>query len=206
MEFLITESQLNKILTEQDKSKMTNYMKELYSFTENIVNRAKSIYGLNLKMLLTWGTSVGGLMVPLDEFIKSGDFNLTEEQGILILAAVASMIFFENKKNINKLIKEITDEGVLPQFEQILSKGQELKSSFVEFLNSVNITIGSLMEVTAYSFLIPIIFDISLIAESSTNLKQSSLQIVERLLASGVIGLSGQALTSIIGKILKKLK
>lgn len=206
MEFLITESQLNKILTEQDKSKMTNYMKELYSFTENIVNRAKSIYGLNLKMLLTWGTSVGGLMVPLDEFIKSGDFNLTEEQGILILAAVASMIFFENKKNINKLIKEITDEGVLPQFEQILSKGQELKSSFVEFLNSVNITIGSLMEVTAYSFLIPIIFDISSIAESSTNLKQSSLQIVERLLASGVIGLSGQALTSIIGKILKKLK
>ena len=206
MEFLITESQLNKILTEQDKSKMTNYMKELYSFTENIVNRAKSIYGLNLKMLLTWGTSVGGLMVPLDEFIKSGDFNLTEEEGILILAAVASMIFFENKKNINKLIKEITDEGVLPQFEQILSKGQELKSSFVEFLNSVNITIGSLMEVTAYSFLIPIIFDISSIAESSTNLKQSSLQIVERLLASGVIGLSGQALTSIIGKILKKLK
>lgn len=206
MEFLITESQLNKILTEQDKSKMTNYMKELYSFTENIVNRAKSIYGLNLKMLLTWGTSVGGLMVPLDEFIKSGDFNLTEEQGILILAAVASMIFFENKKNISKLIKEITDEGVLPQFEQILSKGQELKSSFVEFLNSVNITIGSLMEVTAYSFLIPIIFDISSIAESSTNLKQSSLQIVERLLASGVIGLSGQVLTSIIRKILKKLK
>jgi hypothetical protein len=206
MEFLITESQLNKILTEQDKSKMTNYMKELYSFTENIVNRAKSIYGLNLKMLLTWGTSVGGLMVPLDEFIKSGDFNLTEEQGILILAAVASMIFFENKKNISKLIKKITDEGVLPQFEQILSKGQELKSSFVEFLNSVNITIGSLMEVTAYSFLIPIIFDISSIAESSTNLKQSSLQIVERLLASGVIGLSGQVLTSIIRKILKKLK
>ena len=62
------------------------------------------------------------------------------------------------------------------------------------------------MEVAAYSFLIPIIFDISAIAESSTNLRQSTLQIVERLLASGVIGLSGQSLTVAIRKILKKLK
>lgn len=206
MEFLITESQLKTILTEQDKSKMTNDMKELYSFTENLVNRVKAIYGLNLKMLLTWGTSVGGLMVPLDEFIKTGNFNLTEEQGILILAAVASILFFENKRGISKLIEKIKEEGVLPQFEQILSKGQELKSAFVGFLNSINITIGSLMEVAAYSFLIPIIFDITAIAESSTNLRQSSLQIVERLLASGVIGLSGQALTVAIRKMLKKLK
>ena len=206
MEFLITESQLKTILTEQDKSKMTDYMKELYSFTENIVNRVKSIYGLNLKMLLTWGTSVGGLMIPLDEFIKTGDFNLNDEQTILILAAAASLLFFENKRGVAKLIEKIREEGILPQFEQILSKGQELKSVFVDFLNSVNITIGSLMEVAAYSFLIPIIFDISAIAESSTNLRQSTLQIVERLLASGVIGLSGQSLTVAIRKILKKLK
>lgn len=206
MEFLITESQLKTILTEQDKSKMTNDMKEQYSFTENLVNRVKSIYGINLKMLLTWGTSVGGLMIPLDEFIKTGDFNLTEEQGILILSAVASLLFFENKRGVSKLIEKIKEEGVLPQFDQILSKGEELKSAFVGFLNSINITIGSLMEVAAYSFLIPIIFDITAIAESSTNLRQSSLQIVERLLASGVIGLSGQALTVAIRKILKKLK
>jgi hypothetical protein len=206
MEFLITESQLKTILTEQDKSKMTDYMKELYSFTENIVNRVKSIYGLNLKMLLTWGTSVGGLMIPLDEFIKTGDFNLNNEQTILILAAAASLLFFENKRGVTKLIEKIKEEGILPQFEQILSKGQELKSVFVDFLSSVNITIGSLMEVAAYSFLIPIIFDISAIAESSTNLRQSALQIAERLLASGVIGLSGQSLTVAIRKILKKLK
>jgi hypothetical protein len=62
------------------------------------------------------------------------------------------------------------------------------------------------MEVVAYSFLIPIIFDISAIAESSTNLRQSALQIVERLLASGVIGLSSQSLTVAIRKMLKKLK
>jgi hypothetical protein len=116
------------------------------------------------------------------------------------------MLFFENKRGISKLIEKIKEEGVLPQFEQILSKGQELKSAFIGFLSSINITIGSLMEVAAYSFLVPIIFDISAIAESTTNVRQSALQIVERLLASGVIGLSGQSLTVAIRKILKKLR
>lgn len=206
MEFLITESQLKTILTEQDKSKMTEYMKELYSFTEDIVNRVKTIYGINLKMLLTWGTSVGGLMMPLDEFIKTGSFNLNEQQQILILAAVASLLFFENKRGVSKLIEKIKEENVLPEFERVLSKGKELKSAFVGFLDSINVTMGMLMEVAAYSFLVPIIFDIFSMAESSTNLRQTTLQIVERLLASGVIALSGQALTVTIRKILKRFK
>lgn len=206
MEFLITESQLKTILTEQDKSKMTEYMKELYSFTEDIVNRVKTIYGINLKMLLTWGTSVGGLMMPLDEFIKTGGFNLNEQQQILILAAVASSLFFENKRGMSKLIEKIKEENVLPEFERALSKGKELKSAFVRFLDSINVTMGMLMEVAAYSFLVPIIFDIFSMAESSTNLRQTTLQIVERLVASGVIALSGQALTVTIRKMLKRFK
>jgi hypothetical protein len=206
MEFLITETQLRAILTEQDKSKMTEDMKTLYSFTENVVNRVKSTYGLNLKMLLTWGTSVGGLMMPLDNFIKSGNFNLNEQQESLIIVAVASLLFFENKRGMSKLMEKIKEEGILPQFEQILSKGQELKSAFVGFLSSINITIGTLLEVAAYSFLVPIIFDIYSLGESSTNLRQTALQITERLLASGVISLSGQALSVTIKKILKRFK
>jgi hypothetical protein len=206
MEFLITEAQLKTILTEQDKSRMTEDMKTLYSFTESIVNRVKTIYSINLKMLLTWGTSVGGLMLPLDEFIKTGNFNLNEQQQVLIIAAVASLLFFENKRSIGKLMEKIKEEGVMTQFEEILSKGESLKSAFVNFLNSINVTIGTLMEIAAYSFLVPIIFDILSIAETSTNLRQSSIQIAERLLASGVIALSGQALTVTIRKMLKRFR
>jgi hypothetical protein len=39
MDFLINESQLRVILKEQDESKMSNYMKTLYSFTYNLVNK-----------------------------------------------------------------------------------------------------------------------------------------------------------------------
>ena len=80
MDFLINESQLRLILQEQDQSKMTDYMKDMYSFTSKLVEKAKKIYGLNLRLLLTWGASVGGFVLPLDNFIKPGRFNLTEEQ------------------------------------------------------------------------------------------------------------------------------
>ena len=57
MDFLINESQLRDILQEQDQSKMSDYMKELYSFTSNLVNKAKKTYGLNLKLLLMESSS-----------------------------------------------------------------------------------------------------------------------------------------------------
>jgi len=145
-------------------------------------------------------------MMPLDNFIKSGNFNLNEQQESLILVAVASLLFFENKRGISKLMEKINEEGILSQFDQILFKGQELKSAFIGFLSSINITVGTLLEVAAYSFLVPIIFDVYSIGESSTNLRQTSLQIAERLLASGVIALSGQALTVTIRKILKRFR
>jgi hypothetical protein len=98
MDFLITESQLQLILLEQSDSKLTSNMKQLFSFTNNMVNKVIKNYGLNIKMLLTWGTAVGGLVMPLDNFIKEGGFNLSEKERMLVLAGVAFTIFFENKR------------------------------------------------------------------------------------------------------------
>jgi hypothetical protein len=84
MEFLITESQLKKILTEEERSRMDGYMKQLNSFTKQIVSRVLKSYGLNIRMLLTWGTSVGGMVLPLDQYLRSGNFDLSETQRMLV--------------------------------------------------------------------------------------------------------------------------
>ena len=97
MEFLINESQLKLILQEQNKSKMNDYMKTLYSFSNNLVNRAAKKYGLNLKLLLTWGASMGGLVMPLDEYLRTGNFNITETQKVLILIGISAIFFYDNK-------------------------------------------------------------------------------------------------------------
>jgi len=206
MDFLINEFQLRTILQEQDESRMNGYMKTMYSFTKNLVNRAGKVYNLNLKMLLTWGTAVGGLVMPLDQFIKSGEFNLSDNQRYLVLAGIAFILFFDNKKGIVDVLKKIKEEGLEEVFKKTLDKGKELKSSFKGFLFSLNVSVGSFMDIVAYAFLIPIILDIQNIAESSVDPKEAGLLIAERLVSSGIVVIGAQALSQVIRKIIQKLK
>jgi hypothetical protein len=204
MDFLINESQLRVILQEQDQSKMSDYMKELYSFTSNLVTKAKKSYGLNLKLLLTWGASVGGLVMPLDRFIKSGRFELTDEQATLILVGIACTFFYDNAKSLRKILLKIKDEGLEDTFKEVLVKSKNLKNSFTTFLKSVNVTLGSTLELVTYSFLIPIITDIQSAIVDGGDLQTTAMTIAKRLVASGVVLVGQIALTETIKKILKK--
>ena len=206
MDFLINESQLRLILQEQDESKMNDYMKTMYSFTKNLVNRVSKVYGINLKMLLTWGTSVGGMVMPLDQFIRGGEFDLTDDQRYLVLAGITFILFFENKKGLVKILEKIKEEGLENAFKIGLEKAKDLKLSFKGFLSSLNVTVSSFMDTVAYSFLIPIILDIQHIADRTSNPKESALLIAERLVASGVVVVGAQALSQIIKKIIERIK
>jgi len=206
MDFLINESQLRTILQEQDESKMTDYMKTRYSFTKNLANRVSKVYNLNVKMLLTWGTAVGGLVMPLDKFIRDGNFELTDDQRYLVLAGIAFITFYENKSGLVKILKKIKEEGLEDVFLSVLEKAKNLKSSFKGFLHSLNITVSTFMDTAAYSFLIPIIMDIQHIAYNTSNPKESAILIAERLVASGVVVIGAQVLSQVIKKIIEKIK
>lgn len=206
MEFLINESQLKLILMEQDKSNMSDDMKKLYSFTSDIVEDTKKEYGLNVMMLLTWGCSVGGLVAPLSNYIEKGNFDVTAEQKALILVGVASVIFFSNRKEVSKVIDKIKEEGLYNTFKKILSKGKDLESALAGFLTSINVTVGSLLELVIYSFFIPVIYDFYLIANNSVNLKEASIRISQHLIASGVVIVSKNTLSQVTKRILTNLK
>jgi hypothetical protein len=206
MEFLINESQLRTILQEQDQSKMSDYMKELYSFTSNLVNKAKKTYGLNLKLLLTWGASVGGLVMPLDSFIRTGRFELTDEQATLILIGVACTYFYDNVKTLKTILTKIKEEGLEDTFKEILIKSRNLRDSFFNFMKSANVTLGSTLELVTYSFLIPIITDIQSAITEGSDIQTTSMTIAKRLVASGVVLIGQIALTETIKKIIKKFQ
>jgi hypothetical protein len=206
MDFLINESQLRIILQEQDQSKMSDYMKELYSFTSNLVNKAKKTYGLNLKLLLTWGSSVGGLVMPLNNFIRTGRFELTDDQATLILIGVACTYFYDNVKTLKTILTKIKEEGLEDTFKEVLIKSRNLRDSFFNFMKSANVTLGSTLELVTYSFLIPIITDIQSAITEGSDIQTTAMTIAKRLVASGVV-LTGQiALTETIKKIIKKFQ
>ena len=206
MEFLITESQLRTLLTEEEKSMLGTYMKRLNVFTKQIVNRAFKSYGLNLRMLLTWGTAVGGMVLPLDQFLRDQNFNLTEDQRMLVLAGLAFSLFFEAKKTSMKLFSVIKEEGLEEIFKVGLRKGAQLKNAFLNFMSSVGAGSASFIDTIAYSFMIPIITDIQSVIMETQDIDEAAILIAERLIASGVVLMSSQALTETVKRVIEKLK
>jgi hypothetical protein len=204
MEFLITESQLKLILQEQDQSKMSDYMKEMYSYTKNLVDKSKKIYGLNLKLFLTWGASIGGFVLPLDNFIKTGRFELNDVEQTLILIGIACSIFYDNSRTLKLIYKKIKEHGLEDVFKEVLVKSKNLKSSFSRFLSSANVTVSSSLDLLAYSFLIPIITDILDASVNGGDIEIMSKTIAKRLIASGVVIVSQAFLSETIKKVIKK--
>lgn len=205
MDFLINESQLKIILEQQNPHNLNDDMNELYSFTKSLVEKAKTIYGINIKLLLTWGAAVGGLVMPLSDFIQTGSFDLSEDQEVLLLVGAACSFFYDNAKMLRSVYEKIEMEGLGEVFKEVLLKGKNLKEAFIKFMIASSITIGSLLEIMGYAFLIPIITDLQQIANNNSDLTATGILIAKRLVASGVIVVGQVALAKTITKILKKL-
>ena len=180
-------------------------MKYLNQMVKQIVNRSLKAYGINLRILLTFGASVGGFVLPLDEFIRTQNFNMTEDQIMLVLASIAFTLFFETKTATKKLISIIKEEGLEEIFRSGLRKGKELKSAFVNFISSVNQGAVNVLDSISYSFLIPIITDLMSAAHETQDVESAAVLITQRLIASGVVLVSSQALTELIKNILKRI-
>jgi hypothetical protein len=207
MEFLISQSQLNLILNEQKNDDvLSSSLKKMKSFTNNMVGRVLKTYDINLKMFLTWGTSIGGLVMPLNEFLKSGNFDLSESERYLVLSGIAFLIFFEGKRGLGKILTTIKENGLEEAFDAGLLKAYQLKDSFTNFLRSTKVITSQVLEIISYAFLIPIIGDVQNMAGDVTNITESSIMIAERLAASGAVLLSREVLISLFKKLFKKLQ
>jgi len=206
MEFLITESQLISIINEGQKSSFTESMKILHSFTNNIINKVRRKFEINLKLLTTWGTSVAGLVMPLDEYMKTGEFNLDENQQALILLGIIAILYYDNKTIYKRILDRIKQEKIEEEFKMVLGKGLQLKAAFIEFLYSLELSVKGLSELVSYSFLIPIVTDIQKYAQNSESLSATAEMIGERLIASGVVLVGAEILNEVIKKMLKRFK
>jgi hypothetical protein len=205
MEFLITESQLRVLLQEEEKSQLGLYVKNMYAFTKQMISKVFRSYGINLRMLLTWGTSVGGLVLPLDQYLRTHHLNLDEDQRMLVLVGIIFALFFETKRPFAKIMSLIKENGLEDVFENGLRKGTQLRDSFTDFLSSANTGVGTFLEAIAYSFLIPIITDVQSVIGQTEDIETAAILIAERLLAAGVILVGRQTLIDVVKNILKKI-
>lgn len=206
MNFTITESQLKLLIEHINISKISKSIKDIKNFSKKVSDEVKKRYKIDVKILMTWSTSVGGFMLPLDNYIRTSNFQVTDEQISLILIGVSSILFFDNEDFLKKIISTIKDEGLYPIFKKILSKGQKLKKSFISFLNRINISTNNLSIILSYSILIPIISDIQTLLKTNSDISEISELITNRILASITVTVSSEILYQTINSILNKLK
>ena len=206
MEFLITESQLRVLLQEEEKSQLGLYVKNMYAFTKQMLNKVFRSYGINLRMLLTWGTSVGGLVLPLDQYLRTQHLGLNEDQRMLVLVGIIFALFFETKRPFVKIMSLIKENGLEDIFQDGLRKGTQLRDAFTNFLSSANTGVGTFLEAIAYSFLIPIITDVQSVLGQTEDIETAAMLIAERLLAAGVILIGRQTLIDVVKNVLKKFE
>ena len=148
--------------------------------------------------MLTWGASIGGFMVPINEYLKSGSVEISDMDLSLVLTSIMATLYLENQTTIKELRKQIRDRGLSDVFISGLKKTEELKYTFLKFIESMNITFSKVSNMLAYSFIVPILPMLYDIESTETQ------AIVERLLSFGLITISSIVLRDLISKIIKR--
>lgn len=204
MNFLITESQFKYLAENKDTDTIEKNISELQEFSKKLYADLKRKFGIDFVLLATWGTAVGGLVAPLDNFIKGGNLSVTDDQATLILTGIAATLFFDNKEFFSQIYKRIKEEGIEKQFMTVLTKGQDLKKSFLKFLLSLNISVNNISSLIRYSFLIPIISDLQNYISQGSDLTETATSVTQRILASGAVLISSELLYQLIRRIIRK--
>ena len=205
MEYILTESQFQKLILESKNQDITQSLKELYQEAKNFLDECAQTWSLNAKFLITWGAALGGMVLPLKNYLENNNPELTHEQIILLVLGVVSNYFYDNETFIRKVVKKIKEEGLLNVFRKLYDKAEELKRALGLFLNSIKVTANTLYSILSYAFILPVLGDLYGLSQGEDTIETTKL-IVQRILASGVVLVVGAALNHFVSKVVNRLK
>lgn len=202
MKIIITESQHKKILLESASENAMNKLDSLRSFFIDVSKTVKKQFGIDIEFLLTWGTTIGGFVQPVSEFIKGEFPDITFTNLALISTGVIITYFTSNKKLLGKIVEKIKENGMIYEFDQMLKKAGELKKVFLAFVESLGLPMAKIANMLAYSFLIPIIPELYEFAQGHSDI--DVVETVKRIVS--YLGLTSlgfsvkKLITSVVGR------
>ena len=205
MNILITESQERMILNESIGREFGNILKQNSDVGKLISSQIKEIMGGDKVALLTFGASIGGLMGPVNDFLEGKYPSMNGVEISLLLTGAVATFFFNSPKLIGKIKSKIKEKGLETEFGVALSKTKELNETFLDFVESLNITLFKVTNVLGFAFLIPLLPYIHQISEGNLSITDID-KIVKILLSYGVITISSATLKELIIKLIKRFK
>jgi hypothetical protein len=202
---LITEEQKRKLLSESSGDGLGDIIKQNYKFAEKIIKDSSQQIGINLEFLITWGATIGGFVGPLEDFLANRHPELSDLEISLILMGVISSYYIDNKIFVTKIHNKIKEEGLIKPFKTVLTKSEELKEIFLDFISSLGITLHKVTNIMSYTFIIPLIPMIYNLSKGSPDSVEPS-HIAQRLYGFGLLTISGIILKELINKLIKRFR
>ena len=132
--------------------------------------------------------------------------DLTQEEIAGLVVMAISIAYFQMKGEMKKPMEMLKLQGKLEELKDAIEKTKSIENRFVKILNQLGVYVYSVLDIPAYTFLLPVIpFIISFISDPSSSGDKLEMA-VNGLLNSSLITLSAATLKKIIDKIASSIK
>ncbi len=204
MKIVITEHQYRKLLLESSKSIIGDEIKRSKEFFKKIVRTVKQDTKLDFSFLFTWGAAIGGFSRPVFNYFEGKSPELTNQDLSLLSIACAVTYYTYNKEKLSKLLGIIKERGLITSFNKMLEKTDELKITFLSFVDSLKVTVHKMSGMLSYTFIIPFLSKLLDMSVGSTSSDITDLSKI--ILGYLAVKISSTTLTELITKIIERFR
>jgi len=203
---LITENQKRLLLKESLLKDVSEVIKNNYEVASEILKSSKEQMGVNLQFLITWGASIGGFVGPLTRFVEGNYPELTPTEVTSIMIGVIATFYLDNRETILKIVNRLKEDGLFDVYIKAVSKGKELKRSFVRFIESLNMTLHKVTNMMTYTFIIPLVEKILSMSQSGEITNDDIKQLAMRIASFGLLTVSSITVVTLIRRMVNRFK
>jgi hypothetical protein len=205
MKILISETQYRTLIVESSKEKIISTTQENFQSFLSILKTAQEQLKDSFRFLITYGAGIGALVGPVTQYLQGEFPTLNREQIASLFIMAVSIVFFE-KQNL-KVNKEWFETRTLgDELETAIEYLERMKAKVSNILKITGSSIYRSMDILSYTFLLPI-FSVLLNLITDQNVNSDTLNdIIEPLVSSGLITLSGAAIKEFIDRLVNKLQ
>ena len=205
MDIILTESQYVQLLIERNESKIANAFEKSAEITKKVVKDVRDQYKIDFTSAGTWGAVIGGFIGPIMSYMNNTYTNLSQDDINLIMFGIILTFFSSNKEKLNRVLQIIKEKGIVTFFDRAILKAYDLKDVFLNFMDSLNITMSKVSNMISYCFLIPLIPILKDLVEMDISKDQIDLIVMG---VTHWLGLSigSKYIEQIVKSIIKRIK
>lgn len=201
MKVILTESQHRLLIVEDFKQNVDNILNSSYNFTKDIVNQASRQFKQSFQFLLTYGAGIGSLARPLFDYLEGKHTHLTKEEIAGLVVMAISMLYYQHKGELKKPLELIKLKGQVSELEDAIKKIKSVDSRFRNVLRQLGIYVYNVLDIPAYTFLLPVIPLIISFLTDPMNSGDKLEMALNGLLNSSLLTLSATTIRKILDKL-----